>query len=285
MAFGVGVGAAAPASASPTTGPRIFRPAPSRTASGTGNLFYGGGPVQPAPAVYGVLWGSQWGSDPSGEAGILRSFFVGVGGSGWLGTVNQYCQGVGSTVCAESTNLTAGGAWFDSAASAPSHPTQSQLAAEAARAAAHFGNRSVNAQYIVATSHNHNSFGFGLEYCAYHSTTSAQGATIAYVYLPYITDAGASCGANFNGLGPNAGITIVAGHELAEAVTDPQPSSGWLDSSGAEIGDKCAWISSGQQGAASNIKLSTGTFPVQSLWSNDFNNGGGGCVISGPLGP
>jgi serine protease len=104
---------------------------------------------------------------------------------------------------------------------------------------------------------------------------------VAYTNLPYITDAGASCGANFNGLGPKAGVTIVEGHEFAETETDPFPSSGWLDSRGAENGDKCAWISSGQ-GASANVTLSTGTFPVQSLWSNAFNGGSGGCVQSYP---
>ena len=64
--------------------------------------------------------------------------------------------------------------------------------------------------------------------------------------MPYITDAGASCGANFNGLGSGAAITIVGGHEMAETVTDQFPSSGWLDSRGSEIGDKCAWITSGR---------------------------------------
>jgi hypothetical protein len=75
---------------------------------------------------------------------------------------------------------------------------------------------------------------------------------VAYTNLPYITDAGASCGANFNGLGPDAGITIVGGHEMGETITDQFPSTGWLDSGGAENGDKCAWISSGQ-GASADI--------------------------------
>jgi hypothetical protein len=48
--------------------------------------------------------------------------------------------------------------------------------------------------------------------------------------MPYITDAGASCGANFNGLGTNSGITIVGGHEFAETETDIFPNTGWLDS-------------------------------------------------------
>lgn len=60
------------------------------------------------------------------------------------------------------------------------------------------------------------------------------------------------------------GITIVGGHEFAETETDIFPNGGWLDSSSAENGDKCAWIGSGQ-GASVNITLSTGTFAVQSL--------------------
>src|SRR5260370_2627435 len=61
------------------------------------NLSYHGGPIQTAPKIYLVLWGSQWnGNDPSGESAILQSFYKGVGGSSWLSSVDQYCQGVGS---------------------------------------------------------------------------------------------------------------------------------------------------------------------------------------------
>jgi len=95
------------------------------------------------------------------------------------------------------------------------------------------------------------------------------------------TARGAGCGANFNGLGARAGITIVGGHEFGETETDIFPRSGWLDGNGKENADKCAWISSGH-GASANVSLSTGTFPVQSLWSNAFNRGAGGCVLSYP---
>jgi serine protease len=259
------------------------------------NLSYHGGisgaGVETAPKIYLVLWGSQWtNNDPSGEASILEKFFNGVGGSSWQNTVTQYCQGVSSgTISCNGAGQAAGNqsgsfitAWSDSSAAAPSHPTQSQLAAEAIRAAQHFGHSSStsneNVQYVIATSHGHNASGFGTQYCAWHSSTSSSYGNIAYTNLPYITDAGASCGANFNNLGATAGITIVEGHEMAETITDPFPNTGWLDGSGEEIGDKCAWISSGQ-GASANISLSTGTFAVQSLWSNAFN-GTGGCVLS-----
>ena len=176
------------------------------------------------------------------------------------------------------------GMWYDNASAAPSRPKQSQLAAEAVRAAQHFGNttasRNASVQYVIATATHNNANGFGSQYCAWHSSTSSTVGNVAYTNLPYMTDAGASCGANFNGLGPDAGITIVGGHEMAETVTDQFPNGGWLDSSGEENGDKCAWISSGQ-GASAKVTLKSGlVVPVQSLWSNAFNGGAGGCVLS-----
>jgi serine protease len=264
-------------------------------ASTTNQLYYHGGVggigVETAPKVYLVLWGSQWSSDPSGESTILQNFLHGVGGSSWLNSVTQYCQGVASgTYFCNGGGQAAGnqqgilaGVWSDDGSAAPTHPRQSQLASEAVRAAAHFGNTNsasnATVQYVIATSHGHNASGFGTQYCAYHSSTSSSYGNVAYTNLPYITDAGASCGANFNGLGSKAGITIVEGHEMAETISDQFPNGGWLDTSGAENGDKCAWISSGQ-GASANITLSTGTFPVQSLWSNAFNSQTGGCVLS-----
>ncbi|HEY3860067.1 MAG TPA: hypothetical protein VGM47_10720 [Gammaproteobacteria bacterium] len=261
------------------------------------NLTYHGGVggigVETSPKIYLVFFGSQWtNNDPSGEATILQNFLSSTGGSSWENSVTQYCQGVasGTTFC-NGAGQAAGnpsgmlqGVWFDSGSAAPSHPTQSQLAAEGVRAAQHFGNTGSGSnnstQYVVATATGNSASGFGTQYCAYHSSTSSSYGNVAYTNLPYITDAGASCGANFNGLGPNAGITIVEGHEASETITDQFPNGGWLDGSGAENGDKCAWISSGQ-GASANVRFPDGqTFPVQSLWSNAFNNDAGGCVLS-----
>jgi hypothetical protein len=275
---------------------RPARPTKSKELSYHGGT--GGIGVETAPKVYLVLWGAQWNSnDPSGEVSVLTGsdgksgFLGGVGGSSWLKSVTQYCQGVASgTVFCGTSGAHAGnpsgilaGVWYDNATAAPTHPTQSQLAAEAVKAAPHFGNTTASSnasvQYVIATATGNSSSGFGTQYCAYHSSTSSSYGNVAYTNLPYITDAGASCGANFNGLGAKAGITIVEGHELAETVTDQFPSSGWLDGNGAENGDKCAWISAGQ-GASADITLSTGTFPAQSLWSNIFNSNAGGCVLT-----
>ena len=274
----------------------VFKPIGSPRHTKSSNLDYHGGVggigVETAPRVYLVFWGSQWNNnDPSGEAGRLQSFLGAVGGSSWLNSVTQYCQGIanGSSqvqqcFAANPTGILVG-SWSDSAKAAPSRPSQSQLAAEAVVAAAHFGNTgtgsNTSTQYVIARRRQQ-------PVRVRHPVLRLPQLDLVVVRhrrvhnLPYITDAGSSCGANFvNGgtAGKTDGITIVEGHELAETITDQFPNGGWLDGNGAENGDKCAWISSGQ-GESQNINLGSGTFAVQSLWSNAFNSGAGGCVTS-----
>jgi serine protease len=263
---------------------------------GTNNLFSHGGAIEQSAKVFIVYWGPQWsagfstGGYTSAQAqSYVNSFFGGVGGSSWANSTTQYCQGVpsGTIQCGTSgvhpTNPAneLGGTWNDTSA-VPTSPTQSQIAAEASAAAAHFGGVNTNANYMVFTPTGHSESGFGTQWCAYHSSSG----NLSYSYMPYAPDAGASCGMNFVNGSNNSfgngyfdGFSIVGGHEYGETITDPYPNSGWLDSRGAENGDKCAWISSGQ-GAASNIGLGGNNFAVQSLWSNAFNSGTGGCVLS-----
>ena len=251
-------------------------------------LTYRGGRVSTNPQVYVVFWGSQWnisGGDPSGLVSYVPQFLRGLGaGESWSRSTTQYCMNVATgTVNCGGSGVHAGqpavafvDSWADSSVVAPSKPTQSQLAAEAAAAARHFGISAAtasqgNVQIVVATAHNNNASGFGTTYCAWHSSTayvdsSSASGTLAYTNLPYMPDAGASCGANFvnsSAAGLLDGVSIVEGHEYAEVVTDPFPNNGWLDSGGAENADKCAWSATTQ-----NITLLTGSYPMQPLWSN-----------------
>jgi hypothetical protein len=263
--------------------------------SGSGLLATGGGPIVSSPHIYIVYWGSQWGTgstvtnDPSGEAALQLSFFQHACGSGdtYFTSQTQYCSGVpvGTTQCGSSgthvghpSSNPVTGTWLDSGVKAPSRPSDSQIASEARRAASHFGISGTNVQVIVDAPHGSVPNGFGTQYCAYHSETGS----LPYTNMPYITDAGASCGANFipasGGItGSKEGITIVGGHEYAETLTDPNASTGWLDASGEETGDKCAWISSGQ-GASAVITMNGANFAVQSEFSNNYGGGAGNCV-------
>lgn len=253
-------GAVAGADVAPT-GPHLMLPNPAAAAPAVvgGAVFARGGPVQDAPRVFVVFWG--WGSDPSGEASYLTSFLASVGATPYLNTVTQY--GGGNPVGMY------GGSWADSAG-VPAQPTDAQVQSEAASAADHFGTgSSVNVSIVVATPSGHSTAGFGSTFCAYHGAVAAR-PNITYTNLPYVTDAGAGCGARtVNGAAGNLdGVSIIAGHELAEVITDPL-LNGWTDSSGLEIADKCAWTN------LANITTAAGRFAVQSLWSNDTN----GCAL------
>jgi len=226
----------------------------------TGPLINNGGPVQTTPIIYVVYWG--WTSDPSGEQTYLTDFLSTVGGTAWLNTVTQYSSAGNPTALY-------GGSWSDPTA-IPAQPTDAQIQSEALSAANHFGvGTSVNVQIVVATPTGHSTAGFAVPggFCAYHGKIVAD-PNVTYTNLPYMTDGGSVCGANTVS-GPLDGVSIVEGHELAESITDPLLNA-WIDATGNEIGDKCAWTD------LSVITTSLGNFAVQPLWSNAAN----GCVLS-----
>jgi serine protease len=276
-----------------------------------------------AERVYLVFYGSQWGTqgtdangnvtlsgDPSGEAPYLQQLFKGLGTGGelWSGVMTQYCDGVavGAQACPASntqhvaypTGGALAGVWVDESTASPSSATGHQLGVEAVNAAGHFGNTTAasnrDAQYVVISPTGANPDGWlSNGFCAWHDyngdTTLSGGAVtspygdIAFTNLPYITDAGASCGANFvNGgsAGANDGISIVEGHEYAETITDQNPAGGWTDSGGSENGDKCAWITPGTSGGSFDLSVPTGTFAMQTTWANDGAGGAGTCEAS-----
>lgn len=267
------------------TGRVVSNPVPGGReimATGSSNMLYNGGPIQPAPKIFVVYWGT-WNSttDPRGSRAYYDKFLAGIGGSSWLNTVSQYTQSGGTHVGNAAGSYSASTQSWNDTSSIPSltgSSYQNALAAEAQKAAAHFANYSVSASYIIALPHGVKVNGFAYSgnwscyffgcYCAWHSTTTANGSTVAYTNLPYQPDAGAGCGqGSVTSPGYNDGVSIVGGHEQAETETDPRLNA-WYDSSGSEIGDKCAWT------GLANTSFSTGTFPTQPLWSNATS----GCV-------
>jgi len=288
-------------------------------------LAFGGGVdgigvTSGTPRVYVVFYGSQWGTsgtdtngnlvfsnDPSNAAPYLQSMLEGLGTGGelWSGTMTQYCDGSlvskGATSCPSAaphvgypSNGVLAGVWYDNSAPSPASATQAQLAQEAVNAAAHFGNTTAASnryvQYVILSPTGTTPDGFNTSqgnFCAWHYYTSSSYGDVAYTNMPYVTDAGASCGENFvnaGAAGLDDGFSIVEGHEYAETITDQNPSGGWTNLSrrsgnyGAEDGDECAWISSGQ-GASTDVPMGNGSYAMQSTWSNDTNE----CDIAHPI--
>ena len=270
-------------------------PKAARTAGSAGctepncNLVYHGGPVQHDPRVYLLLWGPAWNTaSERATATYLESFLKGLGAQpqdNWSATTAQYGDSSGFPSFSGSVYK---GVWQDTSVP-PSGIGQNGLAAEAdAFAKTHRLTGDVNAQIVIATQSGTCPNGFyapgtcgsNSGYCAWHTNSVNTGVT--FTNLPYLLDAGSGCGeyaVNSASQGLYDGFSIVEGHEYAETITDPNPDSGWIDIkdkvSGGEIGDKCAWIMAGP-GALADVTLSTGTFAMQSLWSNRA----GGCVMS-----
>jgi hypothetical protein len=251
-----------------------------------------------------------FGNDPASGAPYLQQLFKGLGTGSelWSGTMTQYCDGssvaAGATFCpsgAPHVGYPTGGAfagvWYDNTAPEPSVASGHQIGQEAVNAAGHFGNTTAAsnryAQYDIlsATGLNPDNYQTG-GFCAWHdyngdTTLSGGGAVtspygdIAFTNMPYVMDMGSSCGQGFvNSPGTLDGYSIVNGHEHAETVTDQNPAGGWTNQTrstfnGQENGDECAWIRSGQ-GASANVSMGTGSFAMQSTWSNDTNR----CDIS-----
>ncbi|MFF2146349.1 hypothetical protein [Kitasatospora sp. NPDC058190] len=243
------------------------------------------GVVSPTPKVYLVFWGSQWSSDPAGVAPDMQNMFKGLYGSQdtWGTILNQYCEGVarGTTTCGTKgvhvqhpASSPLAGVWFDNSAAAPASATATQIAAEAGKAAAHFGNTTqapnLNAQYVVVSATGTHPDGFpNSGFCAWHDKTSSSYGTLAYTNLPYIPDNGAGACTTFTDGRLLSGIESTETHEYAETVTDFWPSIGW-NGGGGEIGDEC-------ENLDAYVTLSTGTFDLQGLWSNSANK----CVTHG----
>jgi len=245
---------------------RATRHAMTPNAASPLNVIYHAGAVENAPKIYLVFWGFR--SDPSKEAPRLTDFLKVVGGSAWLHTVWQYYSHAGGYIKNEPGELV--GTWSDMSA-VPTTPTFVEIQAEAVRAATHYGDFTSDVTYYIATPTGHDTPGFGTDFCAYHDSVTMSKGRVAYAVLPYITDAGAACGAysvNFTSIGLLDGVSIVGGHELAESQTDPFPMTGWFDSEDEEIADKCAWTN------LKNNEFATGTYPTQPLW----NNGTASCI-------
>jgi len=296
-------------------------------ATGPSPMISYGGKVETSPAVYLIFWGSDWtnhtkldtyGFTNTQAATYIYTFFGDVGGSDWLNTLTQYCQGVGinSTSCAgqpasnrvgNPRNLLKG-IWFD-----PSNPPTSmgdgEVQGEVGNAFAHFNSDST-AMYFVFTP-------TGVKWstppwagsaCAWHAYRDILGAAnpIPYAYIGYDGDyynsnGSPGCYAQYvndprlgigaanpqNGNGEFDAFSINGGHELAEAMTDPiasflppNPLDGLPGWADTSLQEVGDKCDANQSYTHpyGNMFFLGQLFAVQGLWSNQTAN----CVLGTP---
>ena len=190
-------------------------------------VVYQGGPVQHSPHVYLLLWGPHWSSVPAqaATATYLKNFYSGLGvqpQDSWSTVTSQYGDSSGSPTFSGTVFVGA----FQDPTTPPKGVGQGGLAAEADVFASNQRITDLNdAQIIVATQSGTCPAGFSApavcggsgDYCAWHSSSNEP-----YTNLPYLLDAGKTCGENFvNSSGTHDGFSVVGGHEYAETITDP----------------------------------------------------------------
>lgn len=154
---------------------------------------YRGGSVITAPKFYFTFWGYKKYGDPDKVQPLLEAYAKSMGGSPHNNIEVQYYEGAsGSKTYITNPKNQYGGSWNDESA-VPKSPTDSQVAAEALKAVAHFG-LDANGVYFVATAHKRSEVGFPTYWCSYHSYTFMKKAAITYAYFPYMPDGGKGCG-------------------------------------------------------------------------------------------
>jgi hypothetical protein len=235
------------------------------------HLSYGNGPLLTNVQVQVIFWGADW-SQPAQAALIpqLNQFFDVVLVSSLIDVLTQYSvpgrqighgSRIGSTVI--STSEPGGGTGEVTDA-------QVQQALQGWINAGTVPEANANTLYFVYLPPNvvaTDSQGDGscTQMCGYHWFIGGTNPQIYYAVMPY-----PGCSGCTGSLSLIEALTSTSSHELCEAITDPQPWSGWNDSTNGEIGDICAWQTA-----------TVGGFTVQKEWSNSQ----GACVVSPPSAP
>lgn len=224
---------------------------------GSGNLIDHGGPVLATSKTYYIWWGNQnvWPTDANSG---LTSLAQGFNNSTFLNDIfPQYMHGSSVTTSfVESL--------YDATSPPNRGPSVSTIVNEACQViGANHLTPDSSAVYVVLTAN----FPAHVNYCAWHSYGTCNGKTIQVAYMPNTTGV-AGCNdpvftCNQLTQGTN-GIANVLSHEFSETITDPNQNA-WYDSSGSEIGDKCAWTFS------QCVNLTNGSWQLQREWSNKIS--------------
>ncbi len=204
------------------------------------NLAYHGGPEMTGTAnVYAIFW------EPTNNVqvnynSLIQRYFGDVNGSGLYHNNTQYHTSAGKNPSAE--HLAA--SWVDKG----SYPRSPLLDSDIQHEVSH------------AQQANHSYFG----------------STTIYAAMPYAASFSCNPGSSPNKNDADQTINVTS-HEQMEAATDPLLNA-WYDSSGNEIGDKCAWKFGTRNASGGDVTWNGHSYIVQKEWDNHKIN----CVLTGP---
>jgi hypothetical protein len=283
-------------------GPEIIKHSPNPNGNATGNphkvdtfaattggtaattpITYHNGPLIRTPVVY-VIWYGNWnqtnGSDTAAGQQIVRDFLSNVGGSPYFLINTSYSAGAYTI-----TGQVIKGSETSDAYSQGTRLTDARVLT-VVNSAITSGRLpyDANGVYFVLTSSDvSESSGFCTQYCGWHTAATPSAGHVRYSFVGNAKRCLSSCAAQGT-VSPNGnpgvdGMLSVVAHELEEATTDPDPRSGWVDASGAENADKCAWTFGHFQyttanGSFANMHLGTRDYLIQRNLFHNLNGDG-----------
>jgi hypothetical protein len=263
------------------------KPSGGGSSRGAG-ISYHGGPLITTPVNVYYIWYGNWASNTATT--ILSDFAQNVAPSPYFAINTLYTDSSLTSVTnaavlagvvndAYSKGTTIGDADVQAivAAQIAAGPTAGGLPADA------------NGVYFVLTSADvAESSGFCTQYCGWHTHSTIAGTDVKFAFVGNPERCPSACMASTNrAASPNGnlgadGMASIIGHELEEAVTDPDLNA-WYDNRGYENADKCAWTFGTTYAAAgggqANMKLGARDFLVQRNW---VPLNGGYCAVSYP---
>lgn len=299
--------------------PIALRPQ-SFAVSGSGNLIYHGGPVMAGPTKsIAIFWHPaklQTGAAASVSAAYdttIQRYLRDVGGKGLYGNSTQYSSIVNSSRLLASYHDTSPYPAtkcpnvFATAVQHSNCLTDLQIQAEVRKAMTALGQTGGLTEifYVFLSKGEYtcidakgcylyplDSSGDPLGYCAYHSYFTAGSSKVVYADMPYGDTPFSSKIGSFSSLCtalgsfPNdrsADIEIsITSHEQIEAVTDPLLNA-WWDAAGYEIGDKCAYDTTGSSldGGLADERWAGHYYSLQT----EYDNATASCIPGGSFTP
>jgi hypothetical protein len=251
-----------------------------------------------------IFWGSWWGSHGGGVKMELKNLFTGLTSSAWARTVTQYCDAAGRHPSPGAAGPLLAQVITDPA-NPPPAPSDANLTAEAHKyVSSPSGPFIYGVPVIVTPPGTAPAYDTSHKDCGHHywgqgTNSHGQPWIAQWADVPYGLDlARGGCWAR------NIAdtLSIVAGHEWAETVTDPFVNSaigcfpGYSCAGGPA---KTAWYAAGTKGNPEigdlcltdvydvthtqylfSLTLPTGSLEMQELWSNEAGLAGlqGKCV-------
>ena len=235
------------------------------------NMTYHGGKILPTVVSQSIFWGPSWANAAfaGDKIGGLDSWYAGHNASRYAATVNEYS---GSNGHVASSTLTHLGHLIDTSTATDGTSTSAVLA-QVCKAIAS-PETSGNGYYPVYTDVKRGT----ASYCAWHSAGTCGAIPVQFAFF-FNLDGDSGCDPADTTTGHSQGLAALANvsaHELSEARSDPTNPGAWYDGSGAENGDKCAWVFS-----VPSVTFTNGTvWKLQGEWSNAAYTAGTGYANS-----